>query len=220
MSDTQNPEPESNTPSGDETAQMSNDRASESTAPSAKTPRGIGRIRRSTLILAAVIAVLVIALGITMTNLVNTNAALAESEAHAAAIQTQSDEFEGDLELMTTSRDQYRDASTKVSEREIAVSKLEDEVEEREKAVKATEEHIAATTLKDGYAYTVGLTMEPGVYEANATGSTCYWKITTSGTNYSDIVENDLGKAGVLRVTVSPGQDFQSQRCGEWHKVG
>ena len=181
------------------------------------TPR---RMRRSTLVLAALLVLALVGLGIAITTTVNTSRALAATESEASDLSAQVAGLEKDLELMTVSRDQYRENETDVAEREIAVSKLEGEVAAREKAITAAEEHVAATTLLDGYAYTVGQTMEPGTYEANATGSTCYWAITTTGSNYSDIVDNDLGKAGVLQVTVGPGQDFSSQRCGEWRKVG
>jgi hypothetical protein len=245
MSDTQNPndEPESGAESESvEVAPATTDHtrgravdaapeaptdAAEEAAPSVATgpvgpsaPTSRRRIRRSTLVLSGVIAVTVIALVAMIAISVNTSRSLAASESQVIDLETQVADLDSELEAMTTSRDQYRENSTNVSEREIAVSKLEDEVEAREKAVKTTEEHIAATTLEDGYAYTVGLTMEPGTYEANASGTRCYWSITVTGTNYDDIVQNDLGKAGVLRVTVGGGQDFQSSSCGDWHKVG
>lgn len=44
--------------------------------------------------------------------------------------------------------------------------------------------------------------------------------ITVSGTNYSDIVENDFGTMGSITVTVGAGQDFRSSGCGDWTKVG
>ncbi|MBT2518232.1 hypothetical protein J7E29_12350 [Streptomyces sp. ISL-90] len=188
-------------------------------APVADSPKA-RRVRRSTLVLTALLVLTLVGLGIAIATAANLSHALGATASEASDLSTQVTDLEQELASMTESRDQYRDNETKVAEREIAVSTLEDEVEAREAAVKAAEEHIVATTLKDGYAYTVGLTMEPGTYEANVTGGSCYWKITTSGTNYSDIVENDLGKAGVLRVTVGGGQDFQSNRCGEWRKVG
>jgi predicted RNase H-like nuclease (RuvC/YqgF family) len=114
----------------------------------------------------------------------------------------------------------YKGRELDLVEREGAVETRETQLDRRETEISATEEQVAATTLKDGYVYTVGSTMEAGTYQANATGSSCYWKITVSGTNYSDIVENDLGSMGNLTVTVGAGQDFQSKECGDWTKVG
>ncbi|MBT2500104.1 hypothetical protein J7E25_13510 [Agromyces sp. ISL-38] len=133
-----------------------------------------------------------------------------------AALESEQERVDGLGSQLAT----YKDRELDVIEREGAVDSQEAELDQREAAISATEEHIAATTLKDGYVYTVGSTMEAGTYQANATGGTCYWKITVSGTNYSDIVENDLGKNGVIAVAVGPGQDFQSERCGDWTKVG
>lgn len=185
------------------------------------------RPRRATVILAGLLAaafVIAVTLGVILSD---TQSQLTLSRQETSALSSEASELETRLEQMTTSRDQYRDNAARVAEREIEVSRLEQEVDEREAtvaereaAVAVEEERVAATTLLDGYAYTVGQTMEAGTYEANATGSTCYWKITVSGSNYSNIVDNDLGTRGVIRVTVSAGQDFQSQRCGDWRKVG
>lgn len=114
----------------------------------------------------------------------------------------------------------FKDRESSLKSREASISSKEAAVKDREDAVSTTETQIASTTLRDGYVYTVGSTMEPGVYQANVTSGTCYWAIYLSGTNYSDIVDNDLGANGVLTVTLSVGQDFKSSRCGDWIKVG
>lgn len=178
------------------------------------------RPRRSTVILAGALAAALIAAIITGMIASNSQRELAATRAEASDLSAEVADLETRLEDMTTSRDQYRDNANRVAEREIEVTKREDEVDAREATITAEEERVKATTLLDGYAYTVGQTMEPGTYEANATGSTCYWEITVTGSNYSDIVDNDLGTRGVIRVTVSDGQDFSSQRCGDWRKVG
>ncbi|HWU58790.1 MAG TPA: hypothetical protein VN045_08725 [Microbacteriaceae bacterium] len=140
-----------------------------------------------------------------------------------------SDDHEAHTNLASASkeRDSLQADENKIADREGAVKVREDAVaakeaavKKREDAVTATETHIQETTLVDGRVYTVGTTMQGGTYQANSTSARCYWKITTSGTNYEDIVQNDLGTQGVLNVTVGAGQDFQSSNCGNWTKIG
>jgi len=91
-------------------------------------------------------------------------------------------------------------------------------VEAREKAVSSAEQTKAATNIVDG-TWTVGRDIEPGVYRsAEPVGSRCYWGIYRSGTNGSDILENDIPGGGHPVVTLSEGQDFNSSRCGTWTK--
>jgi hypothetical protein len=128
--------------------------------------------------------------------------------------------LQANLSKMEESRDLFK---TQVSEMEDSASSIaarEAAVVAREEAITAQETQIRASTLVDGTTYTVGATMEPGVYKADSTSSRCYWVITKSGTNYGDIVDNDLGAVGALQVTVGSGQDFQSHDCGSWAKIG
>lgn len=74
----------------------------------------------------------------------------------------------------------------------------------------------AAPTIKDG-TWTVGEDMPAGTYKVIGAGERCYWSITASGSNGSDIVDNHLG-GGNLHVTLKAGQDFESKRCGTWVK--
>lgn len=113
-----------------------------------------------------------------------------------------------------------------LTEREQTVAAAEQSLGEREAAVKGREDAITAkeqvvreTSLADG-TYTVGVSMEAGTYRTQSTSDRCYWAIYVSGTNYSDIEENDAGSTGVLSVTVRDGQDFRTLRCGTWTKVG
>lgn len=130
-------------------------------------------------------------------------------------LESKMSELEGRVELYEPS---YNKAA-ELERTEQALEQREADVAAREAAVKSTEDRIAATTLKDGFTYTVGSTMEPGTYQANSTTESCYWAIYTTGSNYSDIVDNGFA-AGVVSVTVAPGQDFTSKRCGDWTKVG
>lgn len=124
------------------------------------------------------------------------------------------------LGVASDQRDALEATSDDVKARESAVTAKEDELKTREAAVKKAEDYKQQTTLEDGTTYTVGLTMKAGTYRADSTSSTCYWEITRSGSNYDDIVNNDLGAQGAITVTVRKGEDFTSNRCGNWSKVG
>lgn len=114
---------------------------------------------------------------------------------------------------------------SKVSARETEVGKADAAVKTAEAAVKAREEAVtgaektkAANTIGDG-TWTVGTDIEPGTYRASAdVGSSCYWGIYATGSNGSNIVDNDLPGGGRPSVALSAGQDFKSSRCGKWEK--
>lgn len=114
---------------------------------------------------------------------------------------------------------------SKVSARETEVGKADAAVKTAEAAVKAREEAVtgaekakAANTISDG-TWTVGSDIEPGTYRASAdVGSSCYWGIYATGSNGSNIIDNDLPGGGRPSVALSAGQDFKSSRCGKWEK--
>lgn len=67
--------------------------------------------------------------------------------------------------------------------------------------------------------WTVGDDIQPGTYRPKATvGATCYWGVYRSGTNGSDIIQNDIPGGGKPTVKLSKGQDFKSSSCGSWIK--
>ncbi|MGZ3472528.1 MAG: hypothetical protein ACXVA6_21405 [Isosphaeraceae bacterium] len=75
---------------------------------------------------------------------------------------------------------------------------------------------IDATSITDG-TWTVGTDVQPGTYRtAAAVSGQCYWEITKSGSNGSNIIQNDIVQGGFPTVTLSPGQDFKTQDCGTW----
>lgn len=74
-----------------------------------------------------------------------------------------------------------------------------------------------STSIAEG-TYTVGVDIVPGTYRAVGAEETCYWSITKTGSNGSDIVDNAIG-GGNLSVTLKNGQDFTSKRCPIWQKV-
>jgi hypothetical protein len=107
---------------------------------------------------------------------------------------------------------------TEVGKADAAVKTAEAEVKKREEAVTRAEKTKAANTIGDG-TWTVGTDIEPGTYRAAAdVGSSCYWGIYATGSNGSNIIDNDLPGGGRPSVALSGGQDFKSSRCGTWEK--
>ncbi|MEV7605126.1 hypothetical protein AB0N65_06775 [Paenarthrobacter sp. NPDC089322] len=105
-----------------------------------------------------------------------------------------------------------------LQKREDAVKSAEAAVKKREDAVTVTEKQKAANTVREG-TWTVGVDIEPGTYRADAeVSSRCYWGIYRSGSNGSDIIDNDIVSGGRPSVTLSAGQDFTTTRCGTWSK--
>jgi hypothetical protein len=106
-----------------------------------------------------------------------------------------------------------------LDEREADLAALVDELDAREDAISGAEAEAAANTVGDGI-WTVGVDIEPGTYRATDVSADCYWAILVTGTNGSDIVENDIPGGGNPSVTLSEGHDFETNRCGEWTKQG
>jgi len=178
-------------------------------------------------VLIGVIVAAVTALAVLSINTARLNGEVEKGNASIAQLQADVGFLSASLTKTTADKDRYvqiADAATgreaKITAREAEVAAKELAVTERESAVAATETHIQETTLKDGMYYTVGTSMQAGTYQTTSTSSRCYWSITQSGTNYDDIVENDLGGMGVLSVSIAAGQDFQSKGCSDWTKVG
>ena len=81
-----------------------------------------------------------------------------------------------------------------------------------------TEEQIAARPVREG-TWTVGVDIEPGTYRTeSAVLVQCYWGIHRSGSDGSDIIDNDIGSGGFPTVALSLGQDFEISRCGTFVK--
>lgn len=109
-------------------------------------------------------------------------------------------------------------AATDVKTAEAAVKSAEAALKTREEAVTGAEKAKAANTIKEG-TWTVGVDVEPGTYRANSdVTSSCYWGIYRTGSNGSDIIDNDIVSGGRPSVTLSAGQDFKTSRCGTWSK--
>jgi hypothetical protein len=107
---------------------------------------------------------------------------------------------------------------TEVGKADAAVKAADAAVKKREEAVTGAEKTKAANTIGDG-TWTVGKDIEAGTYRAAAdVGSSCYWGIYATGSNGSNIIENDLPGGGRPTVALAGGQDFKSSRCGKWEK--
>lgn len=132
-----------------------------------------------------------------------------------ASVKGKYDSLQGGI---TTRESKVSARETEVGKADAAVKTAEAAVKAREEAVTGAEKAKAANTIGDG-TWTVGADIEPGTYRAAAAvGSTCYWGIYRSGSNGGDIIENDIPGGGRPVVTLSPGQDFNSTRCGKWEK--
>ncbi|MDJ0355465.1 hypothetical protein [Paenarthrobacter sp. PH39-S1] len=117
-----------------------------------------------------------------------------------------------DREAKVTARE------TVVGAGEAALKDAQAAVKKREDAVAGVEKQKAANTFRDG-TWVVGTDIEPGTYRAAAAvQSGCYWGIYQSGSNGSQIIENDVPGGGRPSVLLAAGQDFKSSRCGSWEK--
>ena len=65
--------------------------------------------------------------------------------------------------------------------------------------------------------YTVGVEISAGKWRSDGTGDRCYWQISPDG-QPDDILSNHAGNAGGT-VTLAVGQEFETNRCGNWTKV-
>lgn len=121
------------------------------------------------------------------------------------------------LDANVNAREEVVDArESAAAEADAAVKEAEAALKKREDAVKAAEKTQAAKTITEG-TWTVGVDIQPGTYRASANvSSSCYWGIYRTGSNGSDIIENDIVNGGRPSVTLSAGQDFTTTRCGSW----
>jgi hypothetical protein len=103
-------------------------------------------------------------------------------------------------------------------QRSAALDGRQAELDQREAALKPQEEAAKRNAVGDGV-WVVGQDIDPGTYRTReTTRSDCYWEIDKSGTNGSDIIENDRPGGGYPQVNLSEGQDFKTSDCGEWIK--
>ncbi|WP_426978236.1 hypothetical protein ACQCSU_03150 [Pseudarthrobacter sp. O4] len=178
----------------------------------------------------AVLALLVGALGIgtTLPDPKSSDAYVALA-GEKASVESDRDSAKSSYESMKSKYDTFQNGiaarEAKVTAREAEVGKADAAVKTADAAVKKREEVVtgaektkAANTIADG-TWTVGKDIEAGTYRAAAdVGSSCYWGIYATGSNGSNIIDNDLPGGGRPSVALSGGQDFKSSRCGKWEK--
>ncbi|MER7114393.1 hypothetical protein ABT332_07855 [Saccharomonospora azurea] len=105
-----------------------------------------------------------------------------------------------------------------LQQREAELDERSTELDAREAALQKEEQEVAANTIGEGV-WTVGVDIEPGTYRATDVSSMCYWEIRQTGvTGFEGVINNGLPGGGNPSVTLSEGQDFQTNRCGEWTK--
>ena len=69
--------------------------------------------------------------------------------------------------------------------------------------------------------FTVGRDVKPGIYRSKAivkSGSNCFWKITTTGSNGNEIIAIDNSRGGILTLNLLTGMDLETNRCGTFVK--
>jgi gas vesicle protein len=109
-------------------------------------------------------------------------------------------------------------AQAEVAASQSALAEQAQAVASREAAVSATEKQVEANSIGEG-TWTVGTDIRAGSYQTSAAVSgDCYWSITKSGTNGSDIIENDIPSGGFPSVVLRAGQDFTNHGCGTFVK--
>ncbi|MDY0910894.1 hypothetical protein [Microbacterium sp. CFBP9034] len=151
-------------------------------------------------------------------NLAAYNASQQEVDELTAELTSTARELAGSEEDVAKFKPAF-DMLADVEKREAELTAAEEAIDAREAAVTVVEETIERNSFADG-GYIVGVSIEPGRYRTTTATSSCYWGVYASGTNKDDIVANDFGTAGTAEVTLSIGQDFESDSCGEWTKVG
>lgn len=88
------------------------------------------------------------------------------------------------------------------------------------KTVTVTAEPPAPVAAIEEGIWEVGTDIKPGTYRTIDPVSDCYWAIYRTGTNGGDIIANDTPSGGRPSVTLRKGQDFKTQNCGSWKRVG
>jgi hypothetical protein len=146
------------------------------------------------------------------------------------AVTTERDELLVEVDTYekraTSAEEELEDARSGLDEREADLdtraTKLDEKaatLTDREKAVKGAEEQAEADRITEG-TWTVGVDVQEGTYRTTeaVSSSMCYWGIYRSGSNGSDIIDNDIVNGGFPTVTLSTGQDFTTRDCGTWDK--
>lgn len=106
-------------------------------------------------------------------------------------------------------------ANQDLEQRASAVAASESAVASSAAAMSQAQAAINANTISEG-TWTVGSDVQPGTYRTRAAvGGTCYWEVDNAS---GGIVKNDIVTGGFPTVTLSAGQTFVTERCGDWLK--
>ncbi|WP_197322203.1 DUF4200 domain-containing protein [Saccharomonospora sp. NB11] len=140
----------------------------------------------------------------------------AVGDSKATKVVTEQVEVPG--EIPGEQREALQQREAELDERNIELDERSTELDAREAALQKEEQEVAANTIGEGV-WTVGVDIEPGTYRATDVSSMCYWEIRQTGvTGFEGVINNGLPGGGNPSVTLSEGQDFQTNRCGEWTK--
>lgn len=199
--------------------------------PTSKRP-GVGEKRSRRKWLAALAVLVLLAAGV----VVGTTLPDPRSSKEYQALQSEKDGLSNELDTLQARYDNLdagiKDRESAISGREAAVAKDAADVEAADAAVKAAQAAVKkredavtgaeakkeANTIREG-TWTVGVDIQPGTYRvAEEVTDSCYWGIYRTGSNGSDIIDNDIVSGGRPSVTLSAGQDFRTTRCGSWNK--
>ena len=101
---------------------------------------------------------------------------------------------------------------------DIDTAALQVRADECSGAGQARAAQVALTLPKGDGLWTVGLEIAPGLWRSVGTGDSCYWKRSPDGSP-DDIIDNHFGNAGGS-VTIRPGEEFETSRCGAWEFAG
>jgi hypothetical protein len=80
--------------------------------------------------------------------------------------------------------------------------------------------NVPASPGSDG-TYRVGPDIEPGTYRSLGTSDSCYWeRLRGLGGTLADIIANFIGPNPTIVAIAPTDAGFQSDRCGNWTKIG
>jgi hypothetical protein len=142
---------------------------------------------------------------------------LAEATGKVEQLTSDLDRTESDLSNAQSFNKELLAAAEEVDKTAEELAAREAAVKEREDAVTATENTIASNSFGEGM-YVVGVDVAAGVYR-NEGAAGCYYAWMSSSASDSDIVDNELTD-GPATVTLRDGENFKSNRCGTWTKIG
>lgn len=111
----------------------------------------------------------------------------------------------------------YSDLEDAVAEERTRIQEREDELDQREAAIKVDEQTFAANSIPGDGTFVVGKDVQPGRYQS--TGNTsCYWARLNA--NGDDIIDNDISSgSSVVTVAASDGL-IKTSGCNTFTKIG